>query len=86
LSSSAPEPVLGVLLVAVALALRRVVPIWSPIALVLAVVVGFLPDNKVASVNRVALVLLGTAALAPRIWALSDDEWEAWQPLPAQPA
>lgn len=77
--------VLGILLLALALILRRVVPIWSPIALVLAVVVGFFPDNNAASAIEFALVLLGTTALARRIWALSDDEWAAWQPLSDRP-
>lgn len=72
----------GLLLLALALFLRRAVPIWGPVALVLSVVVGFFPDNRAASAVEFALLLVGTLAIALRIWGLSDEEWERWQPLP----
>ena len=72
----------GLLLLALALFLRRAVPVWGPVALVLSVVVGFFPDNRTASAIEFALLLVGAAAIALRIWGLSDEEWERWRPLP----
>ena len=77
-----PGIVPGLLLLALALFLRRAVPVWGPVALVLSVVVGFFPDNRAASAVEFALLLAGTAAIAWRILRLSDEEWERWQPLP----
>jgi hypothetical protein len=70
--------VLGSLLLAIALVLRRLVPIWSPLLLAVAVVLWSVGDEK--AVNAVSLVLL-TLALVPlalRIWSLADDDWERW--------
>ncbi len=73
--------VLGSILLAIALFRRRIVPIWSPILLVVAILVGFLAGEESAIVNAISFLIL-TAALAPLamlIWGLSDDEWERWE-------
>jgi hypothetical protein len=73
--------VLGSILLAIALFRRRIVPIWSPILLVVAILLGFFASEESAIVNAISFLVL-TAALAPlamRIWGLSDDEWERWE-------
>jgi putative effector of murein hydrolase LrgA (UPF0299 family) len=71
--------VLGMILLAIALLRGRIVPVWSPIMLVVATLLWSLQgENRLW--NAVSLLLLA-AALAPlavRIWSLSDDEWERW--------
>jgi hypothetical protein len=79
--------VLGSILLAIALFRRRIVPIWSPILLVVAIVVGFLAGEESAIVNAISFLILA-AALAPLaalMWGLSDDEWERWE-LPVEEA
>jgi hypothetical protein len=79
--------VLGSILLAIALFRRRIVPIWSPILLVAAILLGFFAGEESAVVNAISFLVLA-AALAPlamRIWALTDDEWERWE-LPLEPA
>jgi hypothetical protein len=58
----------------------RAVPIWGPIALILAVVVGFFPDRRLWSVIEFSLLLIGTSAIAWRIWTTSDEAWSHWEP------
>jgi hypothetical protein len=73
--------VLGSILLAIALFRRRIVPIWSPILLVVSIVVSFLASEESGIVNAISFLIL-TAALAPLamlIWGLSDDEWERWE-------
>ncbi len=73
--------VLGSILLAIALFRRRIVPIWSPILLVVSILVSFLASEESAIVNAISFLIL-TAALAPLamlIWGLSDDEWERWE-------
>ena len=72
--------VLGSILLAIALFRRRIVPIWSPILLVVSILVSFFASEESAIVNAISFLIL-TAALAPLamlIWGLSDDEWERW--------
>jgi uncharacterized protein DUF4386 len=80
--------VLGSILLAIALFRRRIVPIWSPILLVVAIVVGFFASEESAVVNAISFLIL-TAALFPLamiIWGLSDDDWGRWElPLEATP-
>lgn len=73
--------VLGLLLFALVLWRRRVVPRWASVALVLAVLVGLLPDNRAASVTEFVLLLVGTSAIAGTLWRISDEAWGHWQPL-----
>lgn len=79
--------VLGSILLAIALFRRRIVPIWSPILLVVAMVVGFLAGEESAIVNAIGTLVLAAALtpLAMLIWGLSDDEWERWE-LPLEGA
>jgi Domain of unknown function (DUF4386) len=73
--------VLGSILLAIALFRRRIVPIWSPILLVVAILLGFFAGEESAIANAISFLVL-TAALAPLamlIWGLSDDEWERWE-------
>jgi hypothetical protein len=70
----------GVTLLAVILLVRRAVPIWGPIALILAVVVGFFPDRRLWSVIEFSMLLIGTSAIAWRIWTTSDEAWSHWEP------
>lgn len=72
--------VLGSILLAIALFRRRIVPIWSPILLLVSMVIGFVgPEEQLGAV--LSFVVLGAALfpLAMRIWGLSDDEWERWE-------
>jgi Domain of unknown function (DUF4386) len=79
--------VLGSILLAIALFRRRIVPIWSPILLVVSMVVGFFASQESSIVNAISFLILA-AALAPLamlIWGLSDDQWERWE-LPLEEA
>ena len=71
--------VLGSILLAVALFRRRIVPIWSPILLILAIVVGFFGQSSV--VSALSFLVLGAALypLAMKIWNLGDDQWKHWE-------
>jgi hypothetical protein len=71
--------VLGSILLAVALFRRRIVPIWSPLLLILAIVVGFFGENAV--VSALSFLVLGAAfyPLAMKIWALDDEQWKHWE-------
>jgi hypothetical protein len=73
--------VLGSILLAIALFRRRVVPIWSPILLLVSIVVGFFAEASVLSAISFAVLLAALAPLAMRILALTDADWERWEPL-----
>lgn len=77
--------VLGSILLAIALFRRRIVPIWSPILLLVSVVVGFIAESNVLSAISFALLLAAMAPLAMRMLALSDADWERWEPLAERP-
>lgn len=70
---------LGSLLLAIALFRRRIVPIWSPILLIVAMVVGFFGQSSVVSALSFVLLGVALAPLAMRIWRLTDDEWKQWE-------
>jgi hypothetical protein len=78
--------VLGSLLLAIALFRRRIVPIWSPILLIVAVIVGFFAASAVVNAISFLVLLAALAPLAMRILALSDDDWAHWEPLAAAEA
>lgn len=72
--------VLGSVLLAIALYRRRIVPIWSPILLVVAIVVGFAGgEEKLLSALSFLILAAALAPLAMLIWSLSDDDWERWE-------
>jgi hypothetical protein len=77
--------VLGSILLAVALFRQRIVPVWSPILLVVAIVLGFIGGTQI--LNALSFLLLGAALfpLAMRIWSLSDEAWGHWEPLAQGP-
>lgn len=69
---------LGSILLAVALWRNRVVPVWSPIALVLSSVVGFFGESIVMSAIGFVLLFVALFPVAQKILSISDDEWETW--------
>jgi hypothetical protein len=72
--------VLGLILLAVTLLRRRIVPIWSPTLLLVASAFWHVAGGERLP-DALALVMLA-AALAPlaaRIWSLSDADWERWE-------
>ena len=71
--------VLGSILLAIALFRRRVVPIWSPILLIVAIVVGFVGGEKLLNALSFLILAAALAPLAMLIWSLSDDDWERWE-------
>jgi hypothetical protein len=69
----------GSILLAVALWRNRVVPVWSPIALVLSNVASFLSeDSKALSIVAFVLLFVALFAIAQKLLSISDDEWEDW--------
>jgi Domain of unknown function (DUF4386) len=79
--------VLGSLLLAIALFRRRIVPIWSPLLLVAAIVLGFASGpNRILTALSFLVLAAGLIPLALRIRSLADDQWERWSPLGDQPA
>ena len=69
LAAFAVGTVVGLLLLALTLLRARAVPVWGALALLAAVAVGFLPDAKPASIVEFALLLVGTTAIARRMWS-----------------
>ncbi|MDQ4145452.1 MAG: hypothetical protein M3198_17265, partial [Actinomycetota bacterium] len=76
---------LGSVLLAIALIRRRLVPIWSPILLMVSPVLAFIGQTRALGVLSLLLFVVALFPLAMRIWALSDDDWERWEPLPSAP-
>ncbi len=75
--------VLGSIVLAVGLLLRRAAPVWAPVAIIASTVLGFLAeDNMLLSHVSFALLVVGFAGVAWRIWQLTDEQWAQWQPLP----
>jgi hypothetical protein len=72
---------LGIILLTIALFRRRIVPIWSPILLIVAMVLGFISDNAVTSALSFVLLAAALFPLAQRILSLSDEQWARWEPL-----
>ena len=72
--------ILGSILLAIALFRRRIVPIWSPILLIVSALIGFIgPEEQVGSILSSVVLVAALFPLAQRIWGLSDDEWERWE-------
>ncbi len=70
---------LGSILLAVALWRNRVVPVWSPIALVLSTIIGFVGgEDKWITAASFVLLLIALWPLAQKLLSISDDEWETW--------
>ena len=78
---------IGSILLAIALWRSGVVPVWSPIALVLSTLVNFAGEDKVIFSIGFALLFVGLLPVGQKILSISDDEWETWQlPEPGGPA
>ena len=73
---------LGGLLLAVGLFLKRVVPVWAPVLLVISTVVSFFGDNQVVSLLSSVILAVALAAIGVRVLSISDDDWERWEMLP----
>ena len=74
---------LGTVVLAGGLLLRRVVPLWSPLLLVAWLVSLSVFQTQVGSVLSCLLLLAALAPLARRVASLPDEQWAQWQPLPA---
>ena len=69
----------GSILLAIALLRRRIVPVWSPILLVVAIVLWSLKgDEKFLNALSLLILAVALAPLAMRIRSLSDEDWEQW--------
>jgi hypothetical protein len=76
--------VLGAILLVISLFRTKIVPIWAPILLIVAIAFGFVSgDDKVLSGLSFIVLAAAFVPLAQRIWATSDDDWERWE-LPSQ--
>jgi Domain of unknown function (DUF4386) len=74
---------LGSILLVIALFRRRIVPIWSPILLLVSVLAGFFGESGVTSALSFVLLLAALFPLAMLMWNLSDEDWERWE-LPVE--
>jgi hypothetical protein len=71
--------VFGSILLAIALLRRRIVPVWSPILLIVAIMLWSLEgDEKLLNALSLLILAVALAPLAMRIWSLSDEDWEHW--------
>ena len=77
--------VIGSILLAIGLWRTGVVPVWSPIALVLSTVVSFFSEEKWIVAVSFALLFVALWPLAQKLLSITDDEWENWH-LPEQSA
>lgn len=69
---------LGSVLLGIALWRNRVVPVWSPIALVASTVINFFGESKALSIVAFALLFIALFPIAQKLLSISDDEWETW--------
>lgn len=78
--------VLGAILLTIALFRSKIVSIWGPILLIVAIVIGFVGgDDKWITAVSFLVLAGGFLPLAQRMLATSDDAWERWV-LPAAAA
>lgn len=76
---------LGGVLLAVGVVLRRAAPIWSPVALVLAIAANFVPLGSWGEPAAFALLTAGLTGIALAIARVPAEHWARWQPT-ATPA
>jgi hypothetical protein len=70
---------IGSILLAIALWRNGVVPIWSPIALVLSTLINFVgSEEKWVAAASFVLLFIALWPLAQKLLSISDDEWEGW--------
>ena len=84
--------VLGLILLAAGLALRRATPMWIPVLLAVSAVVrtvvgesGIDLSQRVLAVLDMALFALPAIGIAIRILQFSDEQWARWAPLDERP-
>ena len=70
---------LGSILLAIALWRSGVVPVWSPIALLLSTVIDFVGDDKWFMAIGFALLFVALLPLGQKILSISNDEWDRWE-------
>ncbi len=72
--------VFGLILLAVALLRRRIVPVWSPILLALASAFWHVAGGeRLTDALALAMLAAALAPLAGRMWSVSDADWERWE-------
>jgi hypothetical protein len=76
----------GSLLLALGLWLRRAVPVWAPVALAASTVIGFVNESLLLGLVENGLLLVALAAVAYRMFTLTDEQWTQWRPLPERSA
>lgn len=84
---------IGSILLAIALWRNQVVPVWSPIALVISSVLGFFGEEKWIAAISFVFLFAALFPIAQKLLSISDDEWETWHlpeaagaaPPPPQP-
>lgn len=69
---------LGSILLAISLWRNQVVPIWSPIALVLSTLINFVAEDKWIATASFALLFIALWPIAQKLLSITDDEWEGW--------
>ena len=68
--------VLGSLVVAWSLWRSKVVPVWSPIAIVIGTILNFIADNPALSATAWAFTLVGFGWVGVRLLSMSADDWD----------
>jgi hypothetical protein len=76
--------VLGSLIVAWSLWRRHIVPVWSPIAIVLGTILNFIADSAVLSATSWAFALVGFGWVGVTLLRMTDEEWDR-RGRPAEP-
>ena len=67
--------VVGSFIVAWSLWRRHVVPVWSPVAIVIGTILNFLADNPALSATAWAFTLVGFGWVGVRLLSMSADDW-----------
>jgi hypothetical protein len=76
--------VLGSLIVAWSIWRRRIVPPWSPAAIVVGSILNFLADRPALSAVAFAFTLVGFGWVGLRLLSMSGEEWDRLGRTPAQ--
>ena len=67
--------VVGSFIVAWSLWRRHVVPVWSPVAIVIGTILNFVADNPALSATGWAFTLVGFGWVGVRLLSMSADDW-----------
>ncbi len=75
----------GLILLAVAIARRRIVRPWSPAAVIVAALLWSLGGGEqILNATSSLLLAIALTPLAARIWSFSDEAWAEWE-IPVRP-